>query len=867
LIGEHLRAPLAILELEDPADEASFRIVYANDAAGSAWGAPVEALVGKGLLEALPALASTDLPRLYRDVLVERRATTVDGFHYAGGGAISAGTFCFEAFPLGDSQVGVVFERTGQTTRSAWHLRQLAAIVDSSSDAIISKTLNGTITSWNRAAEEMYGYTRDEAVGRSIELIVPLDRVEELRLILGKLRRGERVSEHETVRVKKDGSRFRVRVTVSPIHDLAGEVIGASAIGRDLTPEELTARELHRSREFFRTVFDEAGIAMWLCDTTGRLIQVNEATCALLGYTREELESRTVRDVLPASEHEAFDGRMRALIDGTLARFSAEKQYLRKDGEPVWVEVTGAPVRNAEGEVSYFIGQMQDIRPRREAEEQLRRSQDLYQLVVENSRDLISLIGLNGRYVFLSQAYEAALGLECGALEGTPALDLLHPDDRQTAQWWFEERAKAPALSKLRLRKADGTYLPVESHASFVYGDDGAPIALLSVSRDISQSVRNDELEARLRLAEKMEAIGQLAAGVAHDFNNLLTVIRGSAELARRRSDDAEVAAGLGAILHAAEDATQLTRQLLAFGGREVSRPEVLDLNAVIGEYEQMLDRLLGDDVEVSVERQPHLGLIRADRGQIGQIVVNLAVNARDAMPDGGTLSIVTSSVEDAPQPDGAPQSFVRLTVSDTGTGIADEVMQHLFEPFYTTKMQGKGTGLGLATVFGIVKQSGGRIDASSAPGRGSTFTIDLPVVDEAPSQPVLAAGSPAGRRSERVLVVDDNDLVRTITSTMLASHGYEVAEAAGGRSALVLAAAEAPFDLLVTDISMPGMNGVELAEALRRTWPGLRVVFTSGYGDSAFPAAGGVPEHEFLQKPFDCEALLHAAEAALRQP
>jgi two-component system cell cycle sensor histidine kinase/response regulator CckA len=803
-------------------------------------------------------------------VLVEQQATTVDGFHYAGGGAVPAGSFCFEAFPLGHSQLGVVFERTGQTTRSAWHLRQLAAIVDSSSDAIISKTLNGTITSWNRAAAEMYGYTRDEAVGRSIELIVPFDRVEELRLILDKLRRGERVSEHETIRMKKDGSRFGVRVTVSPIHDLAGAVIGASAIGRDLTREELAARELHRSREFFRTVFDEAGIAMWLCDTSGRLIQVNEATCALLGYTREELEARTVRDVLPPSEHEAFDGRMRALIEGTLARFSAEKQYVRKDGDLVWVEVTGAPVRNAEGDVAYVIGQMQDIRPRRQAEEQLRRSQDLYRLVVENSRDLISLIGLNGRYVFLSQAYEEALGLECGTLEGTPALDLLHPDDRQTAQWWFEERAKVPALSKFRLRKADGTYLPVESHASFVYGDDGAPIVLLSVSRDISQSVRNEELEARLRLAEKMEAIGQLAAGVAHDFNNLLTVIRGSAELARRRSDDPEVGTGLGAILHAAEDATQLTRQLLAFGGREVSRPEVLDLNAVIGEYEQMLDRLLGDDIEVAVERQPHLGLIRADRGQIGQIIVNLAVNARDAMPEGGTLSIVTSSVEHAhggAEDDGAPRSFVRLTVSDTGSGIDDEVMQHLFEPFYTTKVQGQGTGLGLATVFGIVKQSGGRIDVASAPGRGSTFTVELPTVDEAPSQPALGPGSPAGRRSERVLVVDDNDLVRAITSTMLASHGYEVSDATGARNALLLAASEPPFDLLVSDISMPGMNGLELAEALRRTWPGLRILFTSGYGDSAFPAGAAVPEHEFLQKPFDCEALLQAAEAALRHP
>jgi PAS domain S-box-containing protein len=626
------------------------------------------------------------------------------------------------------------------------------------------------------------------------------------------------------------------------------------------------------SRELFRAAFDDASVAMLLCLPDGRFTRANGAAAALLGYAPGELERVTLDDVTPSWERDAAAARLESIVRGTTTSIDVERQFLRKDGTLVWTHTNVSPVRDTTGHTRYFMAQVQNVSARREVEEALRRSEDLYRVVVENSRDLISLIDLGGRLLFVSGAYGRMLGYEPATLVGALVRDLLHPDDVELAQVAFSASVPETAtLPTVRVRHADGSYVPVETNAGYVYDNDGAPVGVLSISRDVSDRARTEELEERLRQAEKMQAVGQLAGGVAHDFNNLLTVLRGYEEIAARALEEEPERArdALAEIRRATDSAAQLTRQLLAFGRKQVLQPQVLDVNEVVREYRSMLERTLGDHVSVAFILEPELGRVRADALQLGQVMLNLAVNARDAMPAGGELTIETANVELAAgetDHDTPPGPYVQLRVHDTGAGIDPGTLPRLFEPFFTTKEQGSGTGLGLSTVFGIVKQSGGQIRVASKRGAGSTFVISLPRVEAeltpepAPTELTLPLGY------GRVLVVEDNDVVRALACEILLQHGYEVEADALPQTALERAArGSEPFDLLVTDVVMPGINGRELAEQLRETWPDIRVLFTSGYTDDAMIASGMLaPGSRFLQKPFTLHALAQAAHDVL---
>jgi PAS domain S-box-containing protein len=626
------------------------------------------------------------------------------------------------------------------------------------------------------------------------------------------------------------------------------------------------------SRELFRAAFDDASVAMLLALPDGRFTRANRAASALLGYEPGELERLGAGDVTPSWEREAVRERIESLAQGATASIDVERPFLRKDGTLVWTRTNVSPVRDTTGHTRYFMAQLQNVTARRQAEEALRRSEDLYRVVVENSRDLISLIDLGGRLLFVSGAYGRMLGYEEGTLVGMLVEDLIHPDDVELARVAFSASVPATAtLPTVRVRHTDGSYVPVETNAGYVYDNDGAPVAVLSISRDVSDRARTEELEERLRQAEKMQAVGQLAGGVAHDFNNLLTVVRGYEEIAARslEGNPERARAALAEIRRAADSAAQLTRQLLAFGRKQVLQPQVLDLNEVVRDYRSMLERTLGDHVSVAFILEPGLGRVRADALQLGQVMLNLAVNARDAMPAGGELTIETANVDlgsAETDHDTAPGPYVQLRVHDTGSGIEPGTLPRLFEPFFTTKAQGSGTGLGLSTVFGIVKQSGGQIRVESTPGAGSSFVVSLPRVEaelepaQAPAELTLPLGY------GRVLVVEDNDVVRTLACEILVQHGYEVEADALPQTALERAARGGePYDLLVTDVVMPGINGRELAEQLRETWPELRVLFTSGYTDDAMIASGMLaPGSRFLQKPFTLHALAQAAHDVL---
>jgi two-component system cell cycle sensor histidine kinase/response regulator CckA len=415
-----------------------------------------------------------------------------------------------------------------------------------------------------------------------------------------------------------------------------------------------------------------------------------------------------------------------------------------------------------------------------------------------------------------------------------------------------QEGPGSPIPRTWRHRKKDGTLIDVEITAGRVEFE-GRDAALI-LAHDVSDRRR---MEQRLIEAEKLEAVGRLAGGVAHDFNNLLTVIHGYASLLGARSDG-RARDELGQIVHAAEQASALTRQLLAFSRRQVLHSDVLDLNDIVAGMQSMLQRIIGDDVSVGVRFAQGLAPVVADRAQIERVILNLAANARDAMPTGGRLTIETANVEldadyVATHGEGSPGPHVMLAVSDTGAGMSEEVQRHLFEPFFTTKPAGAGTGLGLATVFGVVKQSGGSIFLYSEEGAGTTFKIYLPASAGRTPAPAPGVASPGARGSETILVVEDDASVRDLVRLMLETSGYRVVAAAGAAEAeQVCAASGDAIDLVLTDVVMPDMNGRALAERLSELCPATRVLFMSGYSSEAVAHRGVIrPDSAFVEKPF----------------
>jgi PAS domain S-box-containing protein len=432
--------------------------------------------------------------------------------------------------------------------------------------------------------------------------------------------------------------------------------------------------------------------------------------------------------------------------------------------------------------------------------------------------------------------------------------------------WRFAEQ---PGGFECRLVRPDGAIRHIRAQARLERGEDGEPERVLGTVQDVTEA---RELEQQLRQSQKLEAVGQLAGGVAHDFNNLLTVIIGYGQtLLADLEGEAQQAAK--EVCMAAERASALTRQLLAFSRRQFLRPQILDLNGVVQELEGMLRRVIGEDVECELSLDPGLGRVMADEGQIQQIVLNLAVNARDAMPEGGTLTVQTYQVDSFPEYAGVaigsdPVRYVCLSVADDGCGMDPETRARIFEPFFTTKDPGRGTGLGLSTVYGIVKQSDGEIRVRSAPGRGTTVEIFLPWVDDSEDLPATAAPGPDAehRGSETILLVEDEELVRRMTRRALESCGYRVVEAREGAEALVVARKnQGNLDLVLTDLVMPRMGGVELVNRLREEWPRIRVLFMSGYvhregwGSAALPAGAAL-----LEKPFGPREVARKVREAL---
>ncbi|MGA8870264.1 MAG: PAS domain S-box protein [Candidatus Acidiferrales bacterium] len=501
--------------------------------------------------------------------------------------------------------------------------------------------------------------------------------------------------------------------------------------------------------------------------------------------------------------------------------------------------------------------------------------EEFFQLISENVVDMIAVVDSNGERVYNSPSYQRILGYALDELGATSSIEQVHPDDRQIVVDAAAEARRTGVGRRVeyRMRHKDGSWVYLESTASPVMNAKGEVENLVIVNRDISERRR---LEEQLRQSQKMDAIGRLSGGVAHDFNNLLGVIIGYAEILQERILESDsMRAPVDQIIKAGNRASSLTKQLLAFSRQQVLEPKILLLNAVVSDTEKMLRRLIGEDIELLTSLDPALGKIRADQGQIEQVIMNLAVNARDAMPEGGRLVIETSNfeIDDKFTRRYAypvlPGSYVLLTVSDNGIGMDTATQQRIFEPFFTTKEKGKGTGLGLSTVYGVVKQSGGYIDVVTTRGKGTTFNIYLPRAGQnAVETKTIGPDRPEELRgTETILLAEDEDTLRALTRHLLELYGYRVLEACDGNQALRLSEQTADqIHVLLTDVVMPGINGRILADQLKQKRPDVKVVFMSGYtgqrvGEKDILEPGSL----FLQKPFTREGLARKIREALQ--
>jgi len=474
-------------------------------------------------------------------------------------------------------------------------------------------------------------------------------------------------------------------------------------------------------------------------------------------------------------------------------------------------------------------------------------------------------VDTEGRTTFVNGRLAGMLGYARQEMIGVPLEHFLVPGDREAWRGRMDgaRRGESLAGQESRYRRKDGTELWAIVSTSPISGPDNRPVGSLGIVSDITASKRAEDdharLQAQLNQSQKMEAIGLLAGGVAHDFNNMLTVILGYSDvlLGRLRPEDPN-RAYVADIRDSGQRAAALTRQLLAFSRKQILAPEIVDLNEVVAAIEKMLRRLIGEDIVLTTIYAPLLPRVRVDPGQMEQVVINLAVNARDAMPQGGRLVIETSPVDLDEEfcrlrPGSRPGRFALVSITDTGAGMTPEVKRRIFEPFFTTKEYGKGTGLGLATVFGIIKQSEGYIDFVSEVGAGTSFRIYLPAVEaeDSAAASVMEAGAPPGH--ETVLLVEDEEGVRQVARLALESFGYKVIEAANSRDALTAAeVALDPIDLVLTDIVMPGMSGRQLAETLRKRYPQMKALFMSGYTDDAVVRHGvSAANAPYLHKPF----------------
>lgn len=772
------------------------------------------------------------------------------------------------------SQVALAIERKRAEDELRKREAEHSIIFNSSPSFIVCKDKASVILRANKAAGELFGLPPEELKGKHVAEVWPdADGISE--------KEDQEVMETGRAKIgvlsgwrSASGEEKTLHTHRVPYRDHDGKVVGVIVFATDIT-EQLRSREmLDNIRRQNELILQCAGEGICGVDQAGRCTMVNPAVTELSGWSREELLGEHIQEVL---HHSRPDGTrygadecplLEVFRDG-IPRRVYDEVFWKRDGTSFPVEYSATPIQEG-GVVTGAVVTFRDVSDERRARQVLRESEARYRLLVENAAYGIFRTAPDGKFLDANNALATMLGYS--SADELLAVNISTVYARPEAREPFITAAIAKGFAdglELEWVRKDGQPLMVRLSSRVIREPNGE-----RCFEGIVENVTEwRALETQLRQAQKMEAVGRLAGGVAHDFNNLLMVIKGHSELLMERTaSEHPDFRKIDQIKKAADRAAGLTRQLLAFSRMQVMQPRVMDLNCTITEMGKMLPRLIGEDIELAILTKPELGHVKADAGQMEQVILNLAVNARDAMPEGGKLLIETSNVEldDAyarTHPPLISGRFVMLAVTDTGIGMNAATQAHIFEPFFTTKEKGKGTGLGLATVYGVVKQSGGFVWVYSELGKGTTFKIYLPRVDEvAETVSEKKHKEEFARGSGTILLAEDEKEVREVTREFLELAGYTVIDAKDGADALTLAEKyTGKIELLVTDMVMPGIGGRELAKRLTVVRPGLKVIYMSGYSEYAnFRNEDFELRNVMLQKPFTRAVLASAVHKML---
>ncbi len=755
--------------------------------------------------------------------------------------------------------------------------KKYRTLVTQSPDGIFIVDLQGTFLAVNKAMCERLKYSEGEFLSMKIWDIVPEKYKDLHKKRLSDIQRGEIPNEAAEYEVRGKDEKIHYIEVLSTPYFSENEVIGFQGIARDITERKQADEALHQSEEKYRLLVENQTDLVVKVNNEGRFLFVSPSYCEMFGKRADELLGQTFMPLVHPDDQAGTAEAMRALYNPAHRAYVEQRAMTRHGWR--WIGWQDTAVVDPQGQVIEIVGVGRDITERKQTEEALGKSEKRFRDIAEYALEWIWEVNAEGQYTYASQVVEKILGYSPEEILQKHFYDLFHPDDKESLKKAgfaaFDTKQPFREFINRNVHK-NGQIVWLSTNGIPMLDDKGSLLGYRGADTDITDRKRAEEenaaLQDQLRQSQKVEAIGQLAGGIAHDFNNLLTVIQGNSQLSLMDLQEGDpLKANIEEIQEAAKRAADLTRQLLAFSRKQILEMRVLDLNQVLQRLDKMLRRVIGEDIHLTMFLPESIWKVKADPGQIEQVIINLAVNARDAMPEGGKLTIETANVEldeeyakrhIAVQ----PGRYVMLSMSDTGVGMTPEVRERIFEPFFTTKEKGKGTGLGLSTVYGIVKQSGGNVWVYSEPGQGTTFKIYLPQVDEPLEELREEVVKEISRGHETILLVEDEDVVRKLAVRVLKRQGYKVLEAPdGGKAFMLCEAYKEPIHLILTDVVMPGMSGRKLVDRLKVIHPEIKVLYMSGYTDNAILHHGILePGTNFIQKPFTIDGLARKVREAL---
>jgi PAS domain S-box-containing protein len=845
------------------------RYIYANDAYAEILGLPTPAIVGQRVSDVLADIYNEQIgPRLDRAFAGERVAYEL---HKPVAGGDCHYTVRYEPTKVNGAVTMVVVVITDITAHkhAGTAPLRLAAIVEFSEDAIIGKDLNSIVTSWNKGAERIFGYTASEMVGTSIMRLIPADRWEEENQILGKIKSGESVEHFETLRQTKNGRLIDVSVTASPIKDATGKPIGVSKVARDITERKRAEQQLNLLNTCVSNLNDIVLIteADPIDEPGPRIVFVNEAFERITGYTSAETLGRSPRFL----QGERTDRRVLTEIRESLARRQPIRRQIinyGKDGTEYWLDMDIVPICDIAGKCTHFAAIERDITERKRAEEQIVEQAAL----LDKARDAILVRDLEGKILFWNKGAERMYGWTRQEAVGRNVSDIFYTNPKRFEEVNGLTISQGEWHGELQHLTKDRRELTIEARWTLIRDNEGHPKSVLAINTDITD---RKKLEAQFMRAQRMESIGTLAGGVAHDLNNILAPIMMSIDILKEISENPQARSILETIEVSAKRGADIVRQVLSFArGLEGQRIEVQPKH-LLKDLENIIKDTFPKDIRLQFSIPNDIWTILGDPTQVHQILLNLCVNARDAMPNGGNLTIgVENCVLDeqyaAMNIQAKPGRYVNISVTDSGTGMPADLIDKIFEPFFTTKALNKGTGLGLSTVMAIVKSHDGIVNVYSEPGKGTTFKVYLPAMEtttEARKEQAEAASLPRGN-GETILVIDDEASILTITSQTLQAFGYRVLTAADGADALsVYVQNRNDIAVVLTDMMMPVLDGPATIHALLRINPAVKIVAASGLNANGGVAkASGAGIKHFLTKPYTAGTLLKVMQAILAE-